>query len=86
MKIGGVILSAWKGTFVGGVMETRVGKGVGLLLRRAMGAKIIGVDLVLWSVRPTAEFWPEEGHDFFLQLSHLYAPLYNENRQESFLL
>lgn len=42
--------------FVGGVMGTRVGKGVGLLLGRAMSAKIIGVDLVLWSVRPTAGF------------------------------
>lgn len=55
-KIGEVILSAWKEMFVGGVMGTRVGKGVGLLLGRAMSAKIIGVDLVLWSVRPTAGF------------------------------
>lgn len=42
-----------------------MGKGVGLLLGRVMGARIIGVDLVLWSVAATAEFWPE-GRSRFL--------------------
>lgn len=37
-------------------METQVGNGVGLLLGRVVGGKIIGVDLVLCPVRTTAGY------------------------------